>query len=92
MGDFNIDLLHYKNDNQTRIFLDRMYSSSLSPQIAILTRITPRSKTLIDKIFTNSADESSLSGNLSYAILDTLAKFLIYREFKTKNHRKQETQ
>ena len=91
LGDFNIDLLHYKNDNQTRIFLDRMYSSSLSPQITILTRITPRSKTLIDKIFTNSADESSLSGNLSYAILDTLAKFLIYREFKTKNHRKQET-
>ena len=92
LGDFNIDLLHYKNDNQTRIFLDRMYSSSLSPQITILTRITPRSKTLIDKIFTNSADESSLSGNLSYAILDTLAKFLIYREFKTKSHRKQETQ
>ena len=31
LGDFNIDLLHYENDNLTRIFLDCMYSSSLSP-------------------------------------------------------------
>ena len=31
LGDFNIDLLHYENENQTRIFLDYMYSSSLSP-------------------------------------------------------------
>ena len=51
LGDFNIDLLLYGNDNQIRIFLDRMYSSSLSPQITIPTRKTPRSKTLIDNIF-----------------------------------------
>ena len=86
MGDFNIELLHYENNNQTKIFLDRMYSSSLSPQISIPSRITPRSKTLIDNIFSNSADESSISGNLSYSIPDHLAQFLIYPEFKTKNH------
>ena len=51
LGDFNIDLLRYGNDNQIRIFLDRMYSSSLSPQITIPTSKTPRSKTLIDNIF-----------------------------------------
>ena len=51
LGDFNIDLLRYGNDNQIRIFLDRMYSSSLSPQITIPTRKTPRSETLIDNIF-----------------------------------------
>ena len=67
-----------------------MYSSSLSPQIAIPTRITPRSKTLIDNIFTNSANESSISGNLSYSISDDLAQFRIYPEFKTKRHWKQE--
>ena len=51
-----------------------MCSSSLSPQITIQTRITPRSKRLIDNIFTNSAGESSISGNLSYSISDQLAK------------------
>ena len=68
-----------------------MYSSSLFPQITIPARITPRSKALIDNIFSNSADESSISGNLWYFISDHLAQFLIYPEFKTKNNRKQET-
>ena len=43
LGDFKIDLLHYENDSQTRIFLDHMYSISQSPQITMPTRITPRS-------------------------------------------------
>ena len=68
-----------------------MYSSSLFPQITIPARITPRSKVLIDNIFSNSADESSISGNLWYSISDHLAQFLINPEFKTKNNRKQET-
>ena len=68
-----------------------MYSSSLFPQTTIPARITPRSKALIDNIFSNSADELSISGNLWYFISDHLAQFLIYPEFKTKNNRKQET-
>ena len=77
LGDFNIDLLHYEYDNQTRTFLDHMYSSSLSPEITIQTRITPRSKTLFDNIFANSNDESFISTNLSYSISDHLAQFLV---------------
>ena len=73
LGDFKIDLLHYKNNNQTRIFLDQMYSISLSPQINIPIRIAPRPKTLTDNIFRNSVDETSISGNLSYSISDYLA-------------------
>ena len=90
LDDFNIDLLHYEYDNQTRTFLDHMYSSSLSPKITIQTRITPRSKTLFDNIFANSNDESFISTNLSYSISDHLAQFLVYPEFKTKNKRKLE--
>ena len=48
-------------------------------------------QTVIDNIFTNYADETSMSGNLSYFISDLLAQFLIYTEFKTKAHCKQET-
>ena len=62
-----------------------MYFSSLSSQIIITTRITPRSNTLIDNIFRNSTDESLISGNLSYSISDHLAQFQIYPEFKAKN-------
>ena len=68
-----------------------MYSSSLFPHITIQTRITPSSKTLIDKTFTNSTEESSIGGNLSYSISDHLAQSLIYSELKTKYKRKQET-
>ena len=75
LGDFNIDLLHYENDNHTRDFLDQMYTSSLSPQITIPTRITSRSKTLIDNIFTNNTEEPCLSGNLTYLFLIILHNF-----------------
>ena len=51
LGDFNIDLLHYETDYQTRNFLDKMYSNSLAPKITIPTRLTTHSKTLIDNIF-----------------------------------------
>ena len=63
MGDFKIDFLHYENDNQTRIFLDHMYSMP--------TRITPHYKTLIDIIFKHSDEESSISGMVVYPEFET---------------------
>ena len=73
-GDFNIDVLHYKNDNQT------------DPEIILPTRLTLRSKTLIDNFF---ADETSISDNLSYSISDHFPQLITYPEFKAKNHRKE---
>ena len=55
LEDLNLHLLHYENE-QRRTFLDCMYSSSLSPQITIQTRINPRSNKITDNIFTNFAD------------------------------------
>ena len=57
MGDFNIDLLHYESHIQTREFLDKIYFGLSTPHITIPTRITPRSRTLIDNIFMNTVDE-----------------------------------
>ena len=48
MGDFNVDLLKYKIDSNTANFLDLVYSSFLVPQITTPTRLSPRSKALID--------------------------------------------
>ena len=65
MGDFNVDLLHYETHNQSRDFLDKMLSASLKPHITTPTRVTPRSKTLIDNIFTNLLDKDIVCGNLT---------------------------
>ena len=82
LGDFNIDLLRYESQNPTREFLDILSSASLAPKITIPTRITTRSRTLIDNIFTNSVDESSITGNLECCISDHLAQFLIFPSHK----------
>ena len=91
LGDFNVDLLHYESNNPTREFLDLMFSASLTPQITIPTRLTVRSRTLIDNIFTNSVEENSTSGNLECCISDHLAQFLIFpnqRVLQQNNHTK----
>ena len=65
-----------------------MYSGSLSPQITIPTGITLRSITLIDNIFTNTVNESQLSGNLTFSISDHVAIFLICPELTMNKERK----
>ena len=72
LGDFNINLLNYESDRYTAYFLDNMYSNSCTPYITLPTRITPRSKTLIDNIFYNNFN-ASMSGNLITDISDHLA-------------------
>ena len=69
-----------------------MYSWSLSPQITIPTRLTSRSSTLIDNIFTNTVNESLLSGNLTFSISDHLVQFLIYPELTINNKEKKKPQ
>ena len=60
LADFNVGLLHYESNNPTREFLDLTFSASLTPQITFPTRLTVRSKTLIDNIFTNSVEQNSI--------------------------------
>ena len=77
LGDLIINLLNYESDRHTAHFLDDMYSHSFSPYITLSTRITPRSKTLIDNIFYNSFNETIISGNLITDISEHLAQFII---------------
>ena len=77
MGDFNTDLLHYETHNQSRDFLDKMFSASLKPHITTPTWITSQSKTLIDKIFTNFLDEDIVCGNVTCCTSDHLGQSLI---------------
>ena len=56
MGDMNIDLIKHDVHMPTSSFLDIMYSNNFFPLITKPTRITEKSATLIDHIFTNNFD------------------------------------
>ena len=54
MGDFNVNLLNEDTHSHTNDFINILTSHSFYPSITKPTRITSRSATLIDNIFTNS--------------------------------------
>ena len=76
LGDFNIDLIKSNSNANTSEFLDVIYSSNLLPHITSLSRLTSRSHTLIDNIFSNINEECT-SGNIINTISDHLGQFLI---------------
>ena len=73
LGD--VDLLKYDSNYDVSDFLDTMHSNFLLPHIASPTRITAKSSTLIDNIFSNFFD-SFTAGNIVTAS-DHHAQFLI---------------
>ena len=92
IGDFNINLLRYnENDNFTEI-LDQIYSCSLIPGIRSPTRATSRSKALIDNIFSTDTANEVIAGNILTKLSDHLAQFLLFPikrtklEFKANNY------
>ena len=86
MGDFNINLLNYTKHNNTKDFLDVMFSHFLYPVITRPTRITEYSATLIDNIFCNNLNKNSLTSGLLYTdISDHVPIFSIIDRSKNLN-------
>ena len=56
MGDMNLDLIKHDIHKPTSSYLDIMYSNNFFPIITKPTRITTKTATLIDHIFTNNFD------------------------------------
>ena len=54
MAGFNVGLLKYETDTNNADFLNKIYLTSLIPQIKSPTRVTPRSKILIYKMFSTA--------------------------------------
>ena len=77
LGDFNVNLLNHDQDNQTSEFINLMATGSLLPTITKPTRVTSRSKTLIDNIFSNDTSDNLISGNITTPISDHMAQFLL---------------
>ena len=73
-GDMNIDLLKYHSHQQTERYVDMIYSLDLLPLITKPTRITNRTATLIDHIYTNNVNRLT-SGIVTLDISDHLPVF-----------------
>ena len=72
MGDYNIDLLKHSAHNPTSEFLDLMFSNSFIPLIYKPTRVTLKTATIIDNIFTNAYENENkyMTGILTTDISD----------------------
>ena len=61
-GDYNLDLLKFETDSKINNFLTNFYEHNMFPLIDRPTRITSKSATLIDNIFTNVFDNKIKAG------------------------------
>ena len=77
LGDFNIDILKSES-NLSNEFLNIFYASYFHPLIYKPTRITNKSATLIDNIFTNYFDHMISSGLLLTDISDHFPIFQFF--------------
>ena len=80
MGDFNVDLIKSNVRNKANEFYNTFTSYFFSPFILHPSRLA--SKSLIDNIFFNSLEYSSISGNILFELSDHLIQFLVLEDFK----------
>ena len=76
-GDFNVNLLQIELNNEIDHYYEQVTDSNFLPLITLPTRITSRSKTLIDNILTNNFNSDIISGNLTVNISDHMPQFVI---------------
>jgi hypothetical protein len=87
MGDFNINLLNFESHHITDDFVNTLSSFLFQPHILQPTRITNHSATLIDNIFFNSLEHSTISGNILSDLSDHLPNFLFINRLNIFPHK-----
>ena len=80
-GDFNIDLLKHESHKGSQSFINTIYSNSLVPLIMRPTRFGDSSSSLIDNIFPNKPDDTSVAGILISDIFD-ICLFFIFQKLQ----------
>ena len=77
-GDFNINLLNINSHQQTADYLDLWISEGFIPQLTLPTRVTLKSATLIDNIFSKSNNNDLIisKGILTTDISDHYPSFI----------------
>ena len=81
-GDFNLNLIKYTQNRGINQFLEIILSSNFISHINPPTRVTEKSATFIDNIFTNNYKHNCVSGNITTYIFDHLPQFLIIEDLK----------
>ena len=76
-GDYNPDLLKQDSHNGTHLLVNTIYSNYMIPRITRPTRFIDNSSSMVDNIFTNKPDDTSISGILIADISDHLTIFYI---------------
>ncbi len=76
-GDLNINLLNCSTHSDTNDYLNTFYAASFYPLIDKPTRVTTKSYSLIDHIFTNVLDSKITPGVLFNDITDHFPIFMI---------------
>ena len=87
MGDFNADLLNIEKHNDTHDYYDMLSSSLFRPVILQPTRVTATTATLIDNIFVNELDVSSIGGNITTTLSDHFVQFCILDCYNSKHNK-----
>ena len=86
LGDFNINLLDYKNNNEVKNFVDILQSNLIAPTINLPTRVSTQSSTLIDNMFISLINTEIYAGNLLVRISNHMPQVLIiYNEFEKRD-------
>ena len=85
VGDMNIDLIKSETHRETSEFLDNMISNDLFPKITLPTRVTHTSATLIDHIYTNNKQHSTIAGTIKTDISDHFSNFILFKWTPTKS-------
>ena len=85
VGNFNLNLIKYRQITGVNQFLESMLTNNFIPQITLQTRIDQKSATFIHNIFLNYHEHQCISGNfltemmtkLKIGIITTLTKILL---------------
>lgn len=75
MGDFNIDMLKFRDHSKTSAYIEDIFSQGFLPLITKPTRVTDHSATLIDHIYTNKTNLHATSGIIITDISDHFGIF-----------------
>ena len=76
-GDYNMNLLQMESSTDIELYFDELTHTNFTLLITSSTRVTSKTKTLIDNIFFNEFCSNIVSGNLSVGISDHMPQFAL---------------
>ena len=81
LDDFNTDLLKCDSNKSVSDFLNTIYSTNLVPNITSPTRLTSRTQTFIDNMFSSILNDDCIAGNFISPKSEHHTQFLIMHNY-----------